>query len=606
MIVVGILLHRLIIFILNILGLSSCCHFDPVCEDQTSMAPSKFWHPTDDHCEGTTAEDWQTEKNTPLCSIQRKDVQIIDLLDIALQLNPNTQFTWANARAAAYNVEVQRSALYPTIEVQEEYNISDTRYDDGDPFDDVNAIDATLTTKAQLAAFLSVIRKQKNGSSSSSFIPPPRLNGPGLIPGILDFQSPVREQAVNQILNRHQTVTNVNRTGNVVNTAGQAANAALANNAAGQALGVGGTRGIGTSRTLLHDLSISYLLLDFGGRDASIEAARQALYNSDWIHNRQIQQVIITVLRNYYNLVGILSLLEARQSDLKNAQTNYESARQLFDAGIRNKLDVLQAQTDLINIQLNIVDLEGQKKVAYGNLANAMGLSAHAEFNIPEIPDDLVIDVSVGNVDQLIQEAVKVRADLAAAYAEHEQRKAQVIIARSQGLPTINTQFDLQSFNDTINPSFNTHSISGSVFLNIPIFSGFLYVSQEREAKEIVKAASANVRNTELLVTLDVLTSYYNFKTAVQSLHFSEDFLKYSLEAYEAALATYQEGISTILDLLTAQRSLATAKAQRIQARTNWAIALSNISFAVGTLGTESEIKPWEQRQVLKGRKHEK
>jgi outer membrane protein len=146
----------------------------------------------------------------------------------------------------------------------------------------------------------------------------------------------------------------------------------------------------------------------------------------------------------------------------------------------------------------------------------------------------------------------------------------------------------------------------GSVFVNIPIFSGFLFVNQERQAKEFVRAASANVRNTELLVTLDVLTSYYSFKAAVQSLRYTEDYLKYSAESYEAALATYQEGIATILDLLASQRALADAKARHIQARTNWAIALSNISFAVGTLGTEAEIKPWEQRASLKGTPREK
>jgi outer membrane protein len=466
---------RFIIFIFCCFYVVGCSPLDPTCRDQTSLAPGKFWHPTEDHIEGYLDNDWPTETTTDLSALNRKDIQIVDLLDLALQLNPNTQLTWANARAAAYFVEVQRSALYPTVEILEEFNFSDVHYDDGNPLLD----DMTTTTPAlSTCEMIALMRALNCQGKSASFVPPPRLRGSGIIPNLLNTRSPNCEKTIKQVLATHQqNVVNSTNTGNVATgntgntavaaTAGQATNAVIANATAGQALGTGG---IGSNRNLLHDLSVSYLLLDFGGRDASIEAARQALYNSDWVHNRQIQQVIIVVLRNYFNLVGTLSLIEARQSDLKNAQTNFESASQLFEAGIRNKLDVLQAQTDLINIQLTIIDLEQQKQVAYGNLANAIGLPAHIPFNIPEIPQDLLVDVSVGNIDELIQKAIKVRPDLAATYAEHERRRAEVIVARSQGLPTINTQFDLRSFNDLINPDFNTHAISGQCICQYSYF----------------------------------------------------------------------------------------------------------------------------------------
>lgn len=535
--------------------LTSCCPKDPTCQGQTSLCPGNFWQPKEDMLSCPCQYSWEVDFE----SIRKSTVQVADLLDVALLMNPTTQQTWANARAAAYQVEIARAALYPTVTLDSEYLYEDIEFDDGNPFP---AVDPTSTMNLNDPLLCTA-----TGFQLRQF-----LLGRGL--DILPSGS-------RALVNGNNNTTN-----------------AVAATAANSALIVGNTaERIGTSRTLTHNLAMSYLLLDFGGRQATIEAAKQALYMSDWTHNRQIQQVIISVLQAYYTYEGVSHLLEARYSDLKNAQKNYEAAYVQFEAGIRNKLDVLQTQTDLISIELAIADLKGQKEIAYGQLATAMGLPANTEFQIPEVPQHLPIDVMTEQVDALIEEAKVNRPDLAAAYALHAQRKAQVVVARSQGLPTLTSALNLQEFNDLINPSFNTHSLSGAFMISVPLFSGFLYVNQERQARELVRASCANIRNVEMNIALDVVTSYFNFKTAVENLHYSEQFLKFSEQAYEAAFLTYREGIGTILDILSAQRTLANARAQGIQARTRWAIALSNISFAVGTTGTDKEIKPWAQKR---------
>ncbi|CUI17624.1 Conserved hypothetical protein [Candidatus Protochlamydia naegleriophila] len=520
--------------------LPGCCPPNPTCQGATSSCPGYFWNPPDPivKCPCDYELENDEDLHADLEQLQRHDTAVADLISIALQNNPSTQQTWANARAAAFSVEIAKSALYPSVFLTETLQYSNSQLDEGPP-DIIPA--ATGATGATGAA------------------------------SILPFS--------NSALNRAQVVdTTVIDTGNT----------SIATTTF--------TPSVGEFTTLTSDLSISYLLLDFGGRQATIEAAKQALYNSNWTHNRQVQQVIINVLNTYYTYMGLSALVVARESDLKNAQTNYDAANRLFEAGVRTKLDVLQAKTDLINIQLNIVDLEGQKKVAYGRLANAIGLPSQSEFQVPDIPQDLPIDIVTAGVEQLIDQAKRHRPDLAAAYALHEMRKEEIVIARSSGLPTLGTFVDLQENNDFNNPSLNRHSLSASLVVSAPLFDGFLYVNRERRAQEILRGACANLRAVELNITLDVLTSYFNFKTAVQSLKYSDEFLKYSEEAYEAALIMYREGIGTILDLLNAQRALANARAQKIQARTQWAIALSNISFAAGTLGTPEEIKPWKQK----------
>lgn len=347
---------------------------------------------------------------------------------------------------------------------------------------------------------------------------------------------------------------------------------------------------VGTINQSFTTLSVSYLLLDFGGRGATIQAARQAMYGFNWHHNRQIQNVIFSVLQSYYTYEGLKALVVSRQADLKNAQKNYEAANAQFQAGIKNKLDVLQAQSDLVNIELSIVELEGQRAVAHGNLANALGLDADAEFNVPDFPTDAELDRLSFNVEHLVDIAMEERPDLAAAYAEHERLKEEVVIARSAGLPTLTANAYALETAIFPNGNFNNHTFSGSISLNVPLFSGFYYVDQVKQAQERVRAACANIQLKKNAVSLDVVTSYADLLTAIESFRFSQEFLKYSQEAYDAALATYQAGISTILDVLTAQRNLALAKAQKIRTRTSWAIALANVSYSTGVLGINKEI----------------
>lgn len=510
-------------YIAMIIILNGCCYpKDPVIDNQTSITSANFWEPRC-YYESEPCDDGSDENFVAL--LRHSSVKLADLIDVALRNNPTTQRTWADARAAAYNVGVARSALYPQINALEQLDYIDTRLDDSPP----------VVAAAAAAA-----------ADPGAIIDPNANPGNNTTPSI-----------ANAVANPLVSLTS--------------------------------------------ELSVSYLLLDFGGRCATIEAAKQALYTADWTHNRQIQAVIFAVLQNYYAYEGLLALLESREADLKNAKTSLDAAQNLFDAGVKNKLDVLQARTNLINIELAIVDLERQRNIARGNLATVLGLVANADFNIPRISQDFSLDHICANLDRLIAIAIDQRPDLAAVYAEHERLKAEVIIARSQGLPTITANMNFEHMNFFKNANLNNRTYSGSIALNIPLFNGFLYLSQERRAKEFVRESCAHIRETKLNVALDVFTSYSDFQSAVESYQYSDAYLKNSTEAYNAALVSYKEGISTILDLLLAQRDLATAKAQRIEALTRWAISLASVSFATGSLGTlhEDDVKCRTQKIKL-------
>jgi outer membrane protein TolC len=335
---------------------------------------------------------------------------------------------------------------------------------------------------------------------------------------------------------------------------------------------------------LITTISLSYLMLDFGGRMASIEAARQALFNADWTHNRQVQTVILNVLTFYYKHLEARALLSARALDLKEAKENMESAQEQFDAGVVTIVDVLQARSAYVNIQYQMEQLRGQTKTTLGQLATAMGMPANAQFEVVPLPEDLQVDKVHKDIDELIATAKSQRPDLAAAEANWKALEADVTVAWSAGMPTLMANSLMQN-TDNINTSFqDSRYYSGSIILNVPIFSGFYYVNQTRSARANAAAAFAKWKSQEDNALLEVVISYADFSTAVQQIKFADENYTFASQAYEAALANYKFGVNTILDVLSAEAALSNARAQKIQSRTFWIISLTNIAYAIGTL----------------------
>ena len=293
---------------------------------------------------------------------------------------------------------------------------------------------------------------------------------------------------------------------------------------------------------------------------------------------------MIRALRAYYNYLQAQGLYEAQKQNVKDAQTTYESANAQYQVGVRTIVDMLQTKANYVNAQLGLEQTWGNLKTAMGELAASIGLPANYTFEVQLLPEELPVDQVKDSVDDLLLLAKDARPDLAASYAFYRQRQAELTVIRSSGLPTVSTNINYEWANNIHFPQQNSVFRTGTVSLNIPIFSGFLYVNQEKQAKALIESAYADMQIKESDVYLEVVTSYYALITAGEAVKYSKEYLSYAQESYNATLAGYQAGINTITDLLNAQLTLANARAQYVVSRTQWVTSLANLSYATGNL----------------------
>ena len=81
-----------------------------------------------------------------------------------------------------------------------------------------------------------------------------------------------------------------------------------------------------------------------------------------------------------------------------------------------------------------------------------------------------------------------------------------------------------------------------------------------------------------------VFSAYYTLQTATRRVRTAEDLIASAEQSNAVALGRYRAGVGTVLHLLSAQSALASARAQRVDARLAWSVSLAQIAHDAGVL----------------------
>jgi outer membrane protein len=346
-------------------------------------------------------------------------------------------------------------------------------------------------------------------------------------------------------------------------------------------------------------LNLSWLVLDWDGRSAQVDEAKYVLLATNYSQNATINDTALLVEQSYYQYVGAEALVDASVVTEQEAAKNLDAANARRHEGVATVADVLQAQTALSQARLVRQQAEGQAALAQGALASSLGLPANSPIHVQPMPQSLDVQGIGESVDRFFEEAQKQRPELARAKAMAMQARRHVDTIRAQGLPSLTLTasvgrayfFDLHLGSVEIGaPPQDPAKPYGDSYvatlnLKIPLFGGFHDSYNLFQAEELANAAEAQALGAEQQILLQVWSSYQAVKTVEQQLVTASDLLKSARESQEVAAARYKTGVGSILDLLTAQAALAAARAQDVQARASWLLAMASLAHDTGSLG---------------------
>ena len=345
-----------------------------------------------------------------------------------------------------------------------------------------------------------------------------------------------------------------------------------------------GGRVIFNSTTYGPSLALTWLLFDFGGREAQIEQARQALIVADFTHNQEIQNVVLQTEQAYYGDLNAQALLDAQQATLKERQTNLDAAEERHRAGVATIADVLEARTALSQAQLTNETIEQNLRIFAGALTTVMGLPVTTKFDLGKLPSEVPAQEVSSAVDALIAEAEAQRPDFAAARAQIRQAEARVRQVRAEGLPSfgLSGNGSRTTFKGAANGTATPYSVG--INMTFPLFTGWRTQYDLKQAKIEADLARENARGFQQQIDLQVWNSYYGLSTASQRVRTSRDLLSSAQQAADVATNRYRSGVGSILDVLTAEAALENARAEEVQARADWFLAVAQLAHDTGSL----------------------
>ena len=331
------------------------------------------------------------------------------------------------------------------------------------------------------------------------------------------------------------------------------------------------------------NLGVSYLLYDFGGRDASETAARKTLEALQATQDAQLQSLAMSAVQAFYALQSAQDSVTAAVASEASALYALDVARARFNAGTTIKADELQAQAAYAQAKLVTLQAKGDVSLKRGALANLMHLSSNSSISVQGGDARTPDSAQSAAIESLTSKALTSRPDLLAARRQEEAAYANIDSVKATGLPSI-------SVNASTSPSYSSTSVQQptvstmGVTITVPIFTGYQVTHAVEAAKAKAQQATASREQLEDQADLGIWQAWQALQTNAAAIDVSKNYVEAARAYQEVAKGRYKAGVGTLADLLTAQAD--TAKAEQTHIANQYALSVSrfSLSLALGAL----------------------
>ncbi|MFC5698727.1 TolC family protein [Pseudomonas sp. GCM10022186] len=337
------------------------------------------------------------------------------------------------------------------------------------------------------------------------------------------------------------------------------------------------------------DLTLSWVLFDFGRREASLAGAQQLLLAANASQQAAVQDAFVQAVQLYYQAQARSRRLAAAEQVLVLARENFEAADAKFRAGAAALSDRLQAQTALSSASLRRIREQGSLEQVLGDIALRMGLSPsqplRIELGSTARPDSAFLT----SVDELLTIARQEHPTLMAAQARLKAAVASVEEGRAYGRPSIALTANIRRAQndqpDILGSDVRQSDRSIGLQLSIPLFHGFERNYQIREAQARVAASTEDLADATQRISLDVWMNYQTLRTETQSLQRTAEIEEQSRQALTLIRGRYRSGVGSMTELLNAMNTFADAQELHIDALNGWQTARLGLASGLGRLG---------------------
>jgi outer membrane protein len=323
------------------------------------------------------------------------------------------------------------------------------------------------------------------------------------------------------------------------------------------------------------------LITDFGRTRNLVASSKLQEKARDASALATTEDIVIATDQAFYNALQAQALLKVAQQNVDTRQTTESQVNAMTKNKLKSTLDLSFADVNLSQGKLLLLDAENNADSTMVALDDVLGLDRQVNYGLVE--DAAPLQPPPANPDQLVQLALQQRPDLEALNYDQQAAMKFSHAQHDQMLPSISAMGTVGSV--PIRPAeYYVANWWGAVGvnLNIPIFNGFLYSAQAKEATIRAQAASEQSRELRDHVVRDVRTSWLAAKTSFQRVAVTTELLNQANLALTLAQTRYQLGLSSIVELSQAQFQQTDAAIGNTNAQYQYRLALATLNYQIG------------------------
>jgi outer membrane protein TolC len=343
--------------------------------------------------------------------------------------------------------------------------------------------------------------------------------------------------------------------------------------------------------------TLEWVLLDFGRRAADVRAARERLLGANLGFNARHLEIVFQVQNAFYDLSTVRGRITVAEAALDSALKVQESAEEKLKHGLATAPDVSLARQQAAQAAFDLEEVRSKERDAQVVLAESIGVLPTtpirvADFSRLPLPTNLE-----ETVEKFIDRTLEQRPDLLARVAVLREKEAEIRKARAAYYPTLSlaggaggafarAQITLEG---STAPWVSRDQPTYFLGLNLtwPLFEG----GARRRKLEIARSEREEAQY-ELVDARDKAISqvwryYTDTKLAIRRLEVAAALVEASEKSYQQTFEGYQHGLSTLVDVLSARRSLSSARYTQLDTRATLLESTAALAFSSGDLGPQ-------------------
>jgi len=354
-----------------------------------------------------------------------------------------------------------------------------------------------------------------------------------------------------------------------------------------------------------------------------IQIAKNNREESDVVFRLQVITTVDQIENMYWNLVYQYENVRVQKESLAFAQKTFSDTKKQVDIGSLAPIEVVRAQSTVATDQRALTEAETNLELAQLLMKNALSRSlqdpalAGAEV-IPTSTMQLPAQESVVPTEDLVNDALSHRADLAQLRIDLANRRISIKSVRNAMLPTLNAfayyggsglggaqnpiatcgapgslpgfcappaSITSVSYSDTLSQLINSSAPDKGMglALTIPLRNRVGEATQVRSELEY-RQAEVHLQQFENQVRIEVRQAQYTLQQNRAAVEAAQAAVELGRQSLDAEQKKYDLGASTTTLVLQQQSSLATAESNLLSAMTDYEKSQVDMDRATGLL----------------------